>query len=100
MTKQILVRFPDDIAAELEQVAFLQDLSQTEVIIQGAVIRMRMPGQSKLPALLERLGYQQRRPPGRPKSHADGSAPETAPEQLPAAAAAPLGDGWDLEAGA
>jgi hypothetical protein len=76
--KQILLRLDDAMADELRQAAYDERLSQTEILIQGLVIRLRMPGKSRLPVLLGKLRYQPRQRPGRPSRvpcDANGNAP-------------------------
>jgi hypothetical protein len=66
-TKNLLLRLPPELAAELEAACGDEDLSATELVTQGLVIRLRMKDKSKLPALLDAYGYQPRRKPGRPR---------------------------------
>jgi hypothetical protein len=95
--KGILLRLSPAMRAELEQVAFEEHTTVTELLRQGAVIRVRMPKRDKVGELLDRLGYQPQRPPGRPASKVNGTAPEPAPGPAAAPPAAPAGDGWELE---
>lgn len=73
-TRNILLRLPEDLAAELEQAEFTEHRTATEICRQALAIRLRVVGSSNLDKLLEKAGYQEQRRPGRPARAAAAAA--------------------------
>jgi hypothetical protein len=88
-THGFLVRFPPEMWDELEEAKWLDRLTKTEIVLQAVAIWLHAIPRDKRAVLLERIGYQAQRQPGRPRREAvtaNGSGPEK-----------PAPDGWGLE---
>lgn len=95
-TKAILLRVPLDLAAELSQAEYNERRTATEILLQALAIRLRALQPGSLDKVLERIGYQEQRRPGRPRQAS--AAPPNG--QRPDPPADPPGDhSWDLETG-
>jgi hypothetical protein len=92
-TKNVLLRLPLDIAAELEQAEYDEHRTATEILLQAAVIRLRLVTPTSLGKLLEKAGYQERRAAGRPRQAVPAEANGHDPEASADAVSAP----WSLE---
>lgn len=85
------LRIPAYLARELEQEVRDGHLSATEIVLQGLALRLRAVNREEVPAMLEKIGYQARRRPGRPR-RADLNGTSQAPGSVPE-------DVWSLDAG-
>jgi hypothetical protein len=58
MNKGILLRLDEDTHRRLKQAALDEDTTVTEILRQGALIRLSLSGKEGLPGFLEQLGYE------------------------------------------
>jgi hypothetical protein len=96
-TKDVLLRIPLDLAAELEQAQFNERRTATRILLEGLAIRLRALQPENLDKVLEKIGYQEQRPPGRPPGSAVAAANGSAPAGPQAGPEKPPEDDWDLD---
>lgn len=88
-----LVRFPPEMWEELDEARWLERLTKTEIVLQAVAIWLHAIPRDKRALLLERIGYQAQRQPGRSRGDtvaANGSGPAQP-------AGKPAKNDWDLD---